>query len=148
MNTNDTIYQAWPNDIYSTTAVALVLIVFFIMLTYKRKKEPNYEVQIRRSIQQLFAMATRKDYQAAASLLARSPEDVLRYSQEPEEVERRCQPLQEMASQGGIGIDNVQPRAENEWVCDVSVLGAQRVVTQQVWRWIRDRWALLESPGR
>ncbi len=141
---NDTIYQAWPNDIYTTTAVALALIAFFLMLTYKRKKQPDFEVQIRRSIQQLFTLATRKDYQAAASLLAKSPDDVLRYSQEPQEVEKRCQSLQEMAGKGGITIDNVKPRAEHEWVCEISVLGAQRVVTQQVWRWIRDRWALLE----
>lgn len=138
------IYQAWPNDLPTLTLVALALIAFFLFITHKRKVPPDYELILRRSIQRLFTLAVKKDYEAAASLLATSAGEVLLFSQQPDKVKERCLELQELAALGGVSIEKVLPQSEREYpdfVCEVAVLGPKRVVTQQVWRWVKGRYA-------
>lgn len=140
----------WPNDMVTLALTALGLTAFFFMITHRRKALPDHELEVRRSVQRLFELAVRKDYQAAASLLAAGEDDILRYSQQPELVEQRCQELQEMASQGGVSIDRVVRQSDQDhpdYLCEISLVGARRTALQQIWRWTRGRYALLAGPG-
>jgi hypothetical protein len=131
-------------NLFYLTTVAGGLLVFFFFLTHKRKSPPDTVHEVRRSMQRLFEFAVRQDYQAAASLLAKE-DDILRFSQEPQAVKERCQPLQEMASQGGVSIDRVIPQGNGDYpdyVLELSLIGARRSVSQQRWRWVKGRYAL------
>lgn len=134
-------WYAWPNDIPTLILVAIAMLAFAMMLTHKRKVVEDPTPDIRRSVQRLFEFAVKKDYQAAASLLARSEDEVLRYSQEPEVVEERCRPLQELAGRGGVSIDKLVQQGP-DFVCEIHSLGAARTVTTQTWRFVKGRWAL------
>ncbi|GMU52014.1 MAG: hypothetical protein AMXMBFR33_11600 [Candidatus Xenobia bacterium] len=126
---------------------ALACIVVMLLNTRRKKPSADHEQTVRSAILQLFKLATSKDYAGAATLLL-GEQGVLRYSQQPEEVERRCRDLQELAAGGGISIDRVLPQGDEghpDYVCELSVVGAQRLDRQQRWRWTGDRYALLES---
>ncbi len=126
---------------------ALACIVLMLLNTRRKKPSADHEQTVRSAILQLFKLATSKDYAGAATLLL-GAEGVLRYSQQPEEVERRCRDLQELVAGGGISINRVLPQGDEghpDYVCELSVVGAQRLDRQQRWRWTGDRYALLES---
>ena len=126
---------------------ALGCVVLMLLNTRRKKPSADHEQTVRSAILQLFKLATSKDYAGAATLLL-GAQGVLRYSQQPDEVERRCRDLQELVAGGGISINRVIPQGDEghpDYVCELSVVGAQRLDRQQRWRWTGDRYALLES---
>jgi len=126
---------------------ALGCVVLMLLNTRRKKPSSDHEQTVRSAILQLFKLATSKDYAGAATLLL-GAQGVLRYSQQPDEVERRCRDLQELVAGGGISINRVIPQGDEghpDYVCELSVVGAQRLDRQQRWRWTGDRYALLES---
>lgn len=129
---------------------ALGCIVVMLLNTSRKKPSSDHEQTVRGAILQLFKLATSKDYAGAATLLLGPEGTILRYSQHAEEVERRCRELQELAAQGGISIDRVLPQGDEghpDYVCELSVVGSQRLQRQQRWRWTGDRYACLGSSG-
>ncbi len=135
-----------PHWVALMAVTALGCIGVMLLNTSRRKPSADHEQIVRSAILQLFKLATSQDYSGAATLMLGPEGTILRYSQQAEEVERRCRELQELAEGGGICIERVLPQGDEghpDYVCELSVVGSQRRKRQQRWRWTGDRYAWL-----